>query len=309
MHVGAVAAWDGGGTKTEVLVKSGETVSALFGPLNLNGNAPEQVHLSCMDALHFMEHTLGGLEHLDALVIGAAGVSNAKAVAGLEQTVRSNGYSGPLQILGDHEIALAGALDGSGCVLVSGTGSVCNGRNLATGQTVRTGGYGYLIDDEGSGYAIGRDILRAVVRAGDGRGPRTQLTELVFSYLGMHSIPELITWLYAPETGKQGVAGLGRLLSPALESGDAAAESIAESCARELSILVLTAMRRLGLSSGEAALVGSVLRNNRFIRSRLEQVLTATMPALAIHDPYHTPAEGALHLAEKLAQRHGGNDG
>ena len=59
MHVGAVAAWDGGGTKTEVLVKSGETVSALFGPLNLNGNAPEQVHLSCMDALHFIRRISG----------------------------------------------------------------------------------------------------------------------------------------------------------------------------------------------------------------------------------------------------------
>ena len=77
-------------------------------------------------------------------------------------------------------------------------------------ETARgVGGYGYLIDDGGSGYALGRDILTAVVRAADGRGPATALTQAVFAALGVQSVGEIITWLYAPATGQEGSGGPG----------------------------------------------------------------------------------------------------
>ena len=63
---------------------------------------------------------------------------------------------------------------------------------------------------------IGRDILAAVVRAEDGRDRPTGLTSLVMETLGAAEIRELITWLYAPATGKKEVASLARLLAPAL---------------------------------------------------------------------------------------------
>ena len=150
---GYVCGWDGGGTKTEVLCLSlnGETLAdAAFGPLNLNGADPERICATIRDSVAFMASQPGGLAACQALVIGTAGVSNRAAVTLVEQTVREAGYQGPLQLLGDQEIALAGAVRGSGAVLVAGTGSICCGRS-AQGERARSGGYGHLIDDEGSG--------------------------------------------------------------------------------------------------------------------------------------------------------------
>ena len=49
----------------------------------------------------------------------------------MENTVRSAGYPGPLRILGDQEIALEGAIQGHGAVLIAGTGAICFGRDKA----------------------------------------------------------------------------------------------------------------------------------------------------------------------------------
>ena len=192
---GYVCGWDGGGTKTEVLCLSlnGETLAdAAFGPLNLNGADPERICATIRDSVAFMASQPGGLAACQALVIGTAGVSNRAAVTLVEQTVREAGYQGPLQLLGDQEIALAGAVRGPGAVLVAGTGSICCGRS-AQGERARSGGYGHLIDDEGSGYALGRDILKAVVRAADGRGSETALTAMVFDALHATDISAVIT--------------------------------------------------------------------------------------------------------------------
>ena len=147
--------WDGGGTKTEVcfLNQEGNTVSQSFGPLNVNGASRETVEKTVRDAALYMGSQPGGLDAFGMLVIGMAGVSNRDAAEMVTQAVRKAGYGGPLRLKGDQEIALAGAIQGHGAVLIAGTGAICYGRDPA-GNSFRVGGYGYLIDDGGSGYAI-----------------------------------------------------------------------------------------------------------------------------------------------------------
>ena len=177
--------WDGGGTKTSVCITDpcGEVLAeGAFGPVNPNGTETEVVQSTVRDCISFMASQPGGLDAYGGLVVGFAGVSNHKAVAIIENAIRGGGFHGNLLLIGDHEIALAGALEGPGAILIAGTGSICFCRNTE-GKTYRSGGYGYLIDDEGSGYALGRDILSAVVRAADGRGPATILTQVVYQQL------------------------------------------------------------------------------------------------------------------------------
>lgn len=297
------AGWDGGGTKTRVcLVDEKGTEIALrdFGPLNINGASEEVVSTTVRDALQFMADTVGDLELVPEVVIGMAGVSNRNAGSFVEQAVRACGYEGHLQILGDQEIALAGAIQGHGAVLIAGTGSVCNGRD-ESGKPFRVGGYGYLIDDPGSGYAIGRDILSAVVRAWDGRGKPTCLTELVFRTLNIEDIRGLITWLYSPTTGKQGVASLARLLAEALQAGDETAMKIADQAARDLTDIVLAGWRKSGMKDGELALAGSILEHFDRIRERMTSEIHSVFPMIRIGSPRSDPAHGAARLAlEKL---------
>ena len=296
--------WDGGGTKTEVCAidpAGNKLASAAFGPLNVNGASREAVAETVVQCVRFMLDHEREWGQCGFLVIGMAGVSNENAVRMLENAVRDAGYSGPMRLEGDQEIALSGAVEGPGAVLIAGTGAICFGRDAA-GSRFRVGGYGYLIDDGGSGYAIGRDILAAVVRAADGRGESTPLQDMTFEKLGVSDIRGMITWLYSPETGKKEVASLAPLLLRAMDMGDAAAARIAEKASRDLAELAVTLWRKSGMKGGELALTGSVMNHYPFIRARAIELVRAALPQVAVDSPKHTPARGAALLAREYAQ-------
>ena len=292
--------WDGGGTKTEVCILNhgGETVSQSFGPLNANGASRETVEKTVRDAVDYMRALREGLEGCAMLVIGMAGVSNRDAAGRIEQAVRQAGYAGPLRLRGDQEIALAGAIQGHGAVLIAGTGAICYGRDPA-GNSFRVGGWGYLIDDGGSGYAIGRDILMAAVRAEDGRGKDTCLKQSALEALGVQDIRGMITWLYASGTGKKEIASLAPLLLPALEAGDEAALSIARKAADDLAELVINGFRKTGMEDGEIAMTGSILNRYAPIRSMAEERIRAALPKVSVISPRFSPAQGAAIMAKE----------
>ena len=92
-------------------------------------------------------------------------------------------------IVNDATAALVGGTGHPfGVVCVAGTGSIAFGVNRA-GERARAGGWGHLLGDEGSGYAIGLEALRAVCRASDGRGPQTALTDSSWSAAACGSPP------------------------------------------------------------------------------------------------------------------------
>ena len=294
--------WDGGGssTKTLALDPEGHTVAqAVFGPLNPNGASRETVEKTVRDAVQWMAGLPGGLEGCLGLAAGMAGVSNRQAAQAVEDAVRACGYLGPFRLLGDHEIALAGAIESHGAILIAGTGAVCFGHG-PEGSAFRTGGYGYLIDDGGSGYALGRDILTAVVRAFDGRGPKTCLTELVFQALNLPDIPSLITWLYSSATGKKEIGALAPLLLSALGQQDKAALAIADKAADDLAELAISSFRKTGMKDGELALFGSIFQYYPLIREGVTERLRRVLPGVSVIEPRHSAAQGAAMLAMKL---------
>ena len=184
-----------------------------------------------------------------------------------------------------------------GTVLIAGTGSICYART-ADDREARSGGWGHLIDDEGSAYALGRDILRAVVRAADGRAPATALTELVAQRLGAPGVQPVIRFTYAPTTTKKEIAALAPLLDPALQQGDAAAQAIIAHAADELTQMAAAAMQPLGLQTGSMALLGSVLQKNEILRAAVITRLTAQFPILTFPEPVGDAADGAAVMAE-----------
>src|SRR5437016_1486807 len=75
----------------------------------------------------------------------------------------------------DGLIALSGATAGQpGLITIAGTGSFAFGRNAA-GETARAGGWGYIFGDEGGGFFITRQALRAALRFEECWGPATTL--------------------------------------------------------------------------------------------------------------------------------------
>jgi len=323
-----VAGIDGGGTRTSVIVArtDGENVGSFSaGPLNYNGQAEAVVARSLQQIADGIAAAIatdaapvgttgctadeggGSASHLDtclAICIGAAGISHPLVAGRLTSLLRDCGYRGELLLVGDHETALCGAHGGrSGIVLIAGTGAICYGRSPA-GDTHRSGGYGHLIDDGGSGYAIGRDLLAAVVQAADGRIGPTRITELVYERLAVSTVPELIGYVYDPARSKRDIAALAPLLSLACEAGDEQALRIAERSADELLQPIAAVAERLALQEGPLALLGSVLTANRHVRDALHGRIAGRYPRMTVVEPQYDASYGAVLLA--IEQLHKG---
>lgn len=292
---------DGGGTKTAVQVMSlsGTTQGdRVFGPLNSNGGSEEQVKNTLQEVLAWLDKPNRGLSNCDMICIGTAGISNPKTEALIRNAFVAGGYSGKLMLVGDQEAALYGALGKpAGAVLIAGTGSICYGRTEG-GRTARCGGWGNKIDDEGSGYALGRDALTAIVRAHDGRAPKTVLTELVFQQLGIGNIPELIRFTYDEATQKKEIAQLAPLVATALQQEDEAAVQIVRKACDELALLAETVVEKLQLENDEMALIGSILNQNERIRKGVEKRIYKRFPTLCCIKERYTPSMGAALMAK-----------
>ncbi|MDP2365530.1 MAG: BadF/BadG/BcrA/BcrD ATPase family protein, partial [Ignavibacteria bacterium] len=180
---------DGGGTRTRgVLFSQGKFSAQVRSGTTRIGAVG--VGESCERLLNVISDLCeqGNLDstELDAVVIGLAGVwldDEKKRSAKLLKTLaRSQNLAlNDLLVTSDAELAVEGAFDGgNGIVMIVGTGSIAVGR-LSKDKLIRCGGWGIELDDEGSGAWIGREGLTAVVRALDGRGKHTKLTEILAS--------------------------------------------------------------------------------------------------------------------------------
>ena len=290
---------DGGGTRTTVECRTMEGAALcreVFGPFNLNSVGEERFTALLEEIAAF----LGKTGECAALCIGAAGVSNPR---GRELTAQVMDGVCPWRLAGDHEIALHGAHSGGpGLALIAGTGSICCGKN-ERGEAVRAGGWGHLIDDGGSGYALGRDLLSAVVRQWDGRGEETVLTRLLLARLEIETPQELVAYVYGGD--KSRVASLAPLAGQAAAQGDRTALDIYARNGAELGELVLAAAKRLGMETGEVALLGGLLTGDGRLREALTAWLAERAPGLRCIEPRQDAAAGAAMLALELAAEAG----
>lgn len=258
---------DGGGTGSKGVVADllgNVLVRVKSGPINYVGNEKEVIDRNY--AALFKDALMGrDISNCAAICIGSAGVSNHKSIENIEKILKETGFTCPHLITTDSHSAHAGALDGNeGIVVIAGTGAICLGRKNG-GENLRVGGYGHLIDDEGSAYDIGKQMLRAIVRAEDGRGEQTCLKELVYKQLGIGTVSELISWLYAPGRPKGDIAALSVLIEEADKKNDSVADQIERNAARELVVLCKPALAIFD-NKTTIALSGSVLQKNAKVR-------------------------------------------
>lgn len=280
-----VAGWDGGGTKTAVQVRDfdGKVLLATeSGGLNFNSYTQEELKAVMEELIGEMARLPGGLEAYELLCIAVAGISNPLASDFLKSTLRNAGLTCELMIVGDQEGALYGALGNCvGLVLVSGTGSICFGKNEA-GAAARAGGWGHIIDDGGSGYAIGRDILSAAVQSYDHRIPRSILYDLVLKKIGGKNVEDIIKYTYQTAASKKDIADFAPLLIEALIQEDLQAIQIGDRASTALSELVPPVAQELKLEQGTLAFTGGILTHYTYIREQVANRLKQKLPGLQI---------------------------
>ena len=160
---------DAGGTSTRCLLADADRIlaRATTGSVKLmrvsEPEATARLHAVLDDAAATAGVSLGNITRT---CFGLAGLTIPAVRAWATAAIAAK-VSGPLLLLGDEEIALDAAFRGGpGILVIAGTGSNAIGR-APSGTLHGAGGWGPILGDEGAGYWIGLESIRAAFRAQD----------------------------------------------------------------------------------------------------------------------------------------------
>jgi glucosamine kinase len=237
---------DAGGTHTRAALVT------LEGEVAGHGTAPGANQNSSGDMANALTTAIAAaVEGVDpALIVGgvlgiagAGSAGRAQAVAAANTAWRAGGLSGAPHVVTDIAVGYAaGSTEPAGLIVFAGTGA---GAAVIKDDSIerRADGYGWQVGDDGSAVWIGREAVRAVLRAYDGRGARTALVRSVPRTLLGEAAEPLLADL-DPGGGGQGLpqailkevyghppAALGRLaplVGSAAEAGDPVARRIVD---------------------------------------------------------------------------------
>jgi N-acetylglucosamine kinase-like BadF-type ATPase len=326
--MGLFLAIDAGGTKTECVLADDERVlaRAATGTVKLMRISEEEASARLRAMLGEVAGAAGvSLGQVTRTCFGLAGLSSA-AVREWAQRVVPAMVAGELVLCGDEEIALDAAFrGGAGILVVAGTGSNAIGR-AANGKLYGAGGWGPILGDEGSGYWIGLESLRAALHARDltnvlrteEESANNRLLPAIQRHWGLSSLAELVALANhrgdadrpAPD-----FASLAPIVARCAQDGDQPGDPIAASvlhrAGRELAALVALVSRKIdapnpnppGPAPTPAAeplaisFTGSVLSHIAPVRTSMIAHLAALVPAARVLSQPVEPLVGALWCA------------
>jgi glucosamine kinase len=269
---------DGGGSKTAFLLVDdyyNEICHIQTGPSN---------HLSVGNGAA-REAIAGGIAQLtevpNIVCAGFAGAGRPDSVAFYREVLQSLIPDAQVIIESDAFISSIGAIGiDPGVLLIAGTGSIVIGRDKDRSM-FRVGGWGPYFGDEGSGFWIGREAVRAALRSLDSQSP-TGFAEQIATSLGLKSISEVVGAWAGGKIGVPDIAGL----FPAVADFYPAEPSrqILTEAAAHLRSLVEIAAKRVGLPDCRKSLSGSVA-GHPVIRQLI---------GITFEEPRHSPEWGAV---------------
>jgi len=294
---------DGGGSKTRALLadRSGVLLGAgTAGSSNYQAVGFAAAVAALQEAIAAAFHDAGRMGQAAVACMGLAGAGRPDDRAHFEKWAAQQGFARRWAIVGDAELVLAaGTPAGWGVALICGTGSIGYART-PDGRSARAGGWGYLLGDEGSGYAIGRAALGAVSRAADGRSPRTALSERLLAATRSEKFDDLVRWAAGASPAE--VAALAPQVLAIADTGDPLAQGIADYAARELTQLAVCLLPVMNVDPPvPVAVTGGLLGNDGPLRRSVVARLREE-PRLA---PVEGPVDAVLG-AVRLAATVGG---
>ena len=297
---------DGGGTKTaaELCDGSGAVLAtAAGGPSNFQVIGVETAARTIMDLVETCCHSIGCTpERLDSVVAGLTGAGRPGDQERMRQALvaEASRRGRPLRsarIESDARIALEGAMGGEpGVIVIAGTGSIVFGKD-SRGVVHRSGGWGRIIGDEGSGYALGRELFRAVAASIDDRSTRTNLPRLLKESFALGTQEAIITALYRESFD---VASVAPIMIEAAQQGDRVAREILASAARDLVAVVAPVVRKVrgrARRPVSVAFIGSLLTSKNRYSDRVRSLLRRTVPGAQVRPALATPVHGAVLMA------------
>lgn len=297
-----VAGIDAGGSKTvcQVADETGAVLSEVRGPgANLQSIGEAGVEAVLRDVMGRAFD--GRSDQPGAICLGIAGADLPREAKIVQHALARIAPRMSSVVVNDALIALeAGAPGAPGVVVASGTGSIVYGRD-AHGRAARAGGWGHLLADEGSGFWLGREALRAVLRSVDHLGPPTLLTERVVAHFGVSRPRDAAREVSAVGVKPSTIAVLARDVQAAADAGDVVARRILEEAAEQLTLLARAVVARLHLHEERIVLAGGTFRAAPTLAAAIVDDLARVEPRTVVRLLDVEPARGAVSLALALA--------
>ncbi len=274
LHLGI----EGGGTKTTALLTdlTGNILRRItLGPLNLKLSTDLQL-LAAFRQLHFPFPA--------SVALCLAGCRTETDRQRLRRLAFRLWPHAKIFVGKDLDSGLAAAFGPTdpGILILSGTGSVVVGRN-ARAQTARSGGWGHLLGDHGSGYALALSNLKSQISNYDHTGQVSVHLRAVLRRLCLNSPEQLLDWIH--NATKTDIAAL----LPDLITSD---RRHLDEQAALLAADVHAVARKLRLRNPDIVLAGGVFRN----RPPFCRALRAALPGYRVRILKTDTALGALSL-------------
>lgn len=300
-----VLAADGGGSKVQLAVATagaGGSIGALHEHRHVGGD------IVSLGGEGVREHLRGAV----AAVCRRAAVDPrdlGAAVLGLPAHGTSPTWDRPIEeavaavlpgvdalVMNDVALAREAAFaSGAGVLALAGTGAMAWAK-AEDGREAKVGGWGFLFGDEGGGFDLGREGLRAASRAADGRGPATSLAVAAPTSLGVATMGDAVRVLAGDLTRlRRSVAALAPVVLDAA-AADPVAADLVRAAARHLVEQVATARTLVG---GELPVssVGGLFAHATFVKAFLSEADAAGLPRP--DPPREAPVAAALRLAAR----------
>ncbi len=290
---------DAGGSSTVVaLEQDGNLLRTHEGP---GANASSRGEEAAGDSIAatILSALDGALPH--AIFVGAAGAGRPDVAQTLCSVLESRFPGSRIGVRDDAYIALRACVpEGDGAVVIAGTGSIAYAQR--GNAEFRSGGYGYLLGDEGSGFSIGAAALKLVLRAFDERAPREPFVEILAARLGVEDGNAILRTIYGNRNPIAAIAAVAPIVLEHADLGDRSANKIVQAAALELSEMAKSIVKRADLAHSGAPLVlaGSLLRNNSLLTFLLESRLKNDLPEMPVFKAQAQPFSGALAAARRL---------
>lgn len=295
---------DGGATKTLAAVwdpGQGRVATGTGGPSNPDAvgsdAAAEAIRTAVTEALG------RGRAHQEiaAGVFAIAGIDTEAVAATVDRIFDSM----PTYTVNDVVAAWASATDGqAGVGAIAGTGMNVLGVGR-DGATWRSGGWGHILDDEGSAYWLGVEGIRAALAHRDASGPATALTGDATDHFDAESIEDVAALVHAKPVTKGELASFARRVAERAEAGDDVAAQLLASAGRHLATRVVAVIQRTGLDDGApftVGRVGSTWKAGPLMLDPFEEAVRAVAPAAEFRTVSAPPVYGSLLLAARAAR-------
>jgi N-acetylglucosamine kinase-like BadF-type ATPase len=291
---------DGGATKTLAAayeVESGRLTLGHGGPSNPDAVGPDAAASAVASAASEALAAASVRNQPDGAVLAIAGTDTEaveRSLGGLEH----KGWTVVNDVVGAWATATSCE---PGMAVIAGTGSNAFGVGPAR-EPWRAGGWGHVLGDEGSGYWLGLNSIKACLRYRDGRGPQTSLAERAPEFFGVASLEDLASLVYSKPLTKGEIAAFAVRTGEAAAAGDPVAVDLYRTAADDLADHIRAVLRNTGLAgSFPIGLVGSAFRAGEVFTDPLRERIRTLAPEADVSTVEMAPVGGSLLLAAHAA--------